>query len=170
MLRICFNLSHRRERTVLKSRYIKFDYHDNDFGLSAIDAIQALFINHLFEVAPSWKEDYVVEDGLDFNTRWEEFNDFVNRYYGGEVSLLAKRLSTLLVVYIYMFHNLIFDDFCSKGNIVSNETIMKGIRNYLIPETKIKVDISFVNEIDAIDTWDGSTLYLDMTTGVIYRC
>ena len=152
MLRICFKLSHRRERTVLKSRYIKFDYHDNDFGLSAIDAIQALFINHLFEVAPSWKEDYVVEDGLDFNTRWEEFNDFVNRYYGGEVSLLAKRLSTVLVVYIYMFHNLIFDDFCIKGNIVSNETIMKGIRNYLIPETKIKVDISFVNEIDAIDT------------------
>ena len=49
----------------MKSRYIKFDFHDNDFGLSAIDAIQTLFINHLFEVAPSWKEDYVIEDGLD---------------------------------------------------------------------------------------------------------
>ena len=154
----------------MKTRYIKFDYHDNDFGLSAIDAIQTLFINHLFEVAPSWKEDYVIEDGLDFNARWEEFNDFVNRYYGGEVNLLAKRLSTLLAVSIYMFHNLIFDDFCSKGNIVSNETIMEGIRNYLIPETKIKVDISFVNDIDTIDTWDGSTLYLDMITGVLYRC
>ena len=34
------------------TRYIKFDYHDNDFGLSAIDAIQTLFINHLFEVTP----------------------------------------------------------------------------------------------------------------------
>ena len=154
----------------LKSRYIRFDYHDNDFGLSAIDAIQTLFINHLFEVAPSWKEDYVIEDGLDFNTRWEEFNDFVNRYYGGDVSLLAKRLSTLLVISSYVFHNLIFDDFCSKGNIVSNEIIMGGIRNYLIPETKIKVDISFVNGIDTIDTWDGSTLYLDMITGVLYRC
>lgn len=154
----------------MKSRYIKFDYHDNDFGLSAIDAIQTLFINHLFEVVPSWKEDYVIEDGLDFNTRWEEFNDFLDRYYGGEVNLLAKRLSTLLAVSIYMFHNLIFDDFCSKGNIVSNETIMEGIRNYLIPETKIKVGISFVNAIDTIDTWDGSTLYLDMVTGVLYRC
>ena len=70
----------------------------------------------------------------------------------------------------YLFHNLIFDDFCIKGNIVSNETIMEDIRNYLIPETKIKVDISFVNAIDTIDTWDGSTLYLDMTTGVMYRC
>ena len=154
----------------LKSRYIKFDYHDNDFGLSAIDAIQTLFINHLFEVAPSWKEDYAIEDGLDFNTRWEEFNDFVNRYYGGEVNLLAKRISTLLVMSNYMFHNLIFDDFGSKGKIVSNETIIEDMRCYLIPETKIKVDIILVNAIDPIDTWDGSTLYLDMVTGVIYRC
>ena len=68
-----------------------------------------------------------------------------------------------------MFHNLIFDDFI-KGKIVSNETIVEDIRNYLIPETKIKVDIILVNAIDTIDTWDGSTLYLDMTTGVMYRC
>lgn len=154
----------------LKSRYIKFDFHDNDFGLSAIDAIQALFINHLFEVTPSWKNDCVSEDGFDFNTRWEEFNDFVNRYYGGEVNLLAKRLSTLLVLSNYMYHNLIFDDFVNKAKIVSNETIIEDMRCYLIPETKIKVGISFVNEIDVIDTWDGSTLYLDMTTGVLYRC
>ena len=111
-----------------------------------------------------------IEDGLDFNTRWEEFNDFVNRHYGGEVSLLAKRLSTLLVMSNYMFHNLIFDDFCSKGKIVSNETIIEDMRCYLVPETKIKVDISFVSEIEAVDTWDGSTLYLDMITGVLYRC
>ena len=38
------------------------------------------------------------------------------------------------------------------------------------PETKIKVDISLVSEIEAVDTWDGSTLYLDMITGVLYRC
>ena len=152
------------------TKYIKFDYHDNDFGLSAIDTIQALFINHLFEVAPSWKEDCVNKDELNFSARWEKFNDFLGRYYGGDVSLLAKRLSTLLAVSIYMFHNLIFDDFCSKGDIVSNETIMDDIRNYLIPETKIKVDISLVNEIDSIDTWEGSTLYLDMVTGVLYRC
>ena len=44
------------------------------------------------------------------------------------------------------------------------------MRCYLIPETKIKVDISCVNDIDPIDTWDGSTLYLDMITGVLYRC
>ncbi|MEE1071291.1 MAG: hypothetical protein U0L26_02705, partial [Cellulosilyticum sp.] len=136
----------------MKSRYIRFDFHDNDFGLSAIDAIQTLFINHLFEVAPSWKEDCVSEDGYNFNTRWEKFNDFLGRYYGEDVSLLAKRLSTLLVMSNYMFHNLIFDDFCIKGNIVSNETIVEDIRNYLIPEIKIKVDISFVNTIDTIDT------------------
>ena len=58
-------MSSRRECFFLKSRYIKFDFYDNDFGLSAIDATQSLFINHLFEVAPSWKEGYVIEDGLD---------------------------------------------------------------------------------------------------------
>ena len=124
----------------------------------------------MFEVAPSWKEDYVIEDGFDFKTRWEEFNDFVNRYYGGDVSSFEKRLSTLLVVSNYMYHNLIFDDFCIKGKIVPNETIIEDMRCYLIPETKINVDISFVNAIDPIDTWDGSTLYLDMITGVLYRC
>lgn len=152
------------------TRYIKFDFHDNDFGLSAIDAIQTLFINHLFEVVPEWKDGCVNKDELNFSARWEKFNDFLGRYYGGDASLLAKRLSTLLAVSIYTFHNLIFDDFCSKGNIVSNETIMEGIRNYLIPETKTKVDISFVNATDTIDTWDGSTIYLDMITGVLYRC
>ena len=156
------------------TRYIKFDYHDNDFGLSAIDAIQTLFLNHLFEVIPEWKDDCANKDELNFSARWEKFNDFLDSYYGGDVSLLAKRLSTLLVMsnYMsnYMFHNLIFDDSCIKGNIVSNETIIEDMRCYLIPETKIKVDISLVNAIDTIDTWDGSTLYLDMTTGVIYRC
>ena len=152
------------------TRYIKFDFHDNDFGLSAIDAIRTLFQNHLFDVVPEWEDNCANKDELNFNARWDEFNDFLARYYRGEVSLLAKRISTLLVMSNYMFHNLIFDDFCSKGKIVSNETIMEGIRNYLIPETKIKVDISFVNDIDTIDTWDGSTLYLDMVTGVLYRC
>ena len=152
------------------TRYIKFDFHDNDFGLSAIDAIRMLFQNHLFEVVPEWEDNCANKDELNFNARWEEFNDFVNRYYGGDVSLLAKRLSTLLAVSIYMFHNLIFDDFCNREKIVSNEAIVEDIGRYLIPETKIKVDISCVNDIDTIDTWDGSTLYLDMTTGVIYRC
>ena len=154
------------------TRYIKFDFHDNDFELSAIDAIRMLFQNHLFGVVPEWEDNCANKDELNFNTRWEEFNDFVNRYYGGEVNLLAKRLSTLLVMSNYMFHNLIFDDSCGMymyNELVSNETIIEDMRCYLMPETKIKVDISFVNAIDSIDT-DGSTLYLDMTTGVMYRC
>ena len=152
------------------TRYIKFDFHDNDFGLSAIDTIRTLFQNHLFEVVPEWEDNCANKDELNFSARWEKFNDFLGRYYGGEVNLLAKRLSTLLVMSNYLYHNLIFDDFCSKGKIVSNETIIEYMRCYLVPETKIKVDVSFVNDIATIDTWDGSTLYLDMTTGVLYRC
>ena len=152
------------------TRYIKFDFHDNDFGLSAIDAIRTLFQNHLFDVVPEWEDNCANKDELNFNARWEEFNDFLARYYGGDVSLLAKRLSTLLVLSNYMFHNLIFNDFCSKREIIPNEAILEDMRCYLIPETKIKVDIILVNAIDPIDTWDGSTLYLDMITGVLYRC
>ena len=152
------------------TRYIKFDFHDNDFGLSAIDAIRTLFQNHLFDVVPEWEDNCANKDELNFNARWEEFNDFLVRYYGGVVSNLAERFATLLLVSNYMYHNLIFDDFCSKGKIVPNETIIEDIRCYLIPKTKIKVDISLVNEIATIDTWDGSTLYLDMITGVLYRC
>ena len=76
----------------------------------------------------------------------------------------------MLLVSNYMYHNLIFEDFCIREKIIPNEAILEDMRCYLIPETKIKVDISCVNDIDIIDTWDGSTLYLDMTTGVLYRC
>ena len=79
------------------TRYIKFDYHDNDFGLSAIDAIRTLFQNHLFEVVPEWEDNCANKDELNFNARWEEFNDFLASYYGGEVNLLAKRLSNMCV-------------------------------------------------------------------------
>ena len=159
------------------TRYIKFDFHDNDFGLSAFDAIQTLFINHLFEVTPSWKEDCVSEDGYNFNTRWEKFDDFIRRYYGGDANNFARRLATLIVVSNYMYHNLLFNDYCNitlsknkNGKIVDNESIMKEIKDYLIPETKVKCDISFVNEIDIENDWDASTLYLDMATGLIYKC
>ena len=152
------------------TRYIKFDFHDNDFGLSAIDAIRTLFQNHLFDVVTEWEDNCANKDELNFNARWEEFNDFLVRYYGGVVSNLAERFATLLLVSNYMYHNLIFEDFCIREKIIPNEAILEDMRCYLIPETKIKVDISFVNAIDTIDTWDGSTLYLDMITGVLYRC
>ena len=157
--------------------YIKFDYYNNDFMLAAMDAVQTVFRNDLFDVAMSWYPNSPIKDDDNFNTRWEKFDDFIRRYYGGDANNFARRLATLIVVSNYMYHNLLFNDYCNitlskneNGNIVDNESIMKEIKDYLIPETKVKCDISFVNEIDIENDWDASTLYLDMATGLIYKC
>ena len=157
--------------------YIKFDYYNNDFMLAAMDAVQNVFRHYLFDVAMSWYPNSPIKDDDNFNTRWEKFDDFIRRYYGGDANNFARRLATLIVVSNYMYHNLLFNDYCNitlskneNGNIVDNESIMKEIKDYLIPETKVKCDISFVNEIDIENDWDASTLYLDMATGLIYKC
>ena len=157
--------------------YIKFDYYNNDFMLAAMDAVQTVFRNDLFDVAMSWYSNSPIKDDDNFNTRWEKFDDFIRRYYGGDANNFAHRLAALIVVSNYMYHNLLFNDYCNitlskneNGNIVDNESIMKEIKDYLIPETKVKCDISFVNEIDIENDWDASTLYLDMATGLIYKC
>ena len=157
--------------------YIKFDYYNNDFMLAAMDAVQNVFRHYLFDVAMSWYSNSPIKDDYNFNTRWEKFDDFIRRYYGGDANNFARRLATLIVVSNYMYHNLLFNDYCNitlskneNGNIVDNESIMKEIKDYLIPETKVKCDISFVNEIDLENDWDASTLYLDMATGLIYKC
>ena len=157
--------------------YIKFDYYNNDFMLAAMDAVQNVFRHYLFDVAMSWYSNSPIKDDYNFNTRWEKFDDFIRRYYGGDANNFAHRLATLIVVSNYMYHDLLFNDYCNitlskneNGKIVDNESIMKEIKDYLIPETKVKCDISFVNEIDLENDWDASTLYLDMATGLIYKC
>lgn len=157
--------------------YIKFDYHNNDFMLAAMDAVQNVFRNYLFDVAMSWYSNSPIKDDDNFDTRWEKFDDFIRRYYGGDANNFAHRLATLIVVSNYMYHDLLFNDYCDitlsknkNGNIVDNKSIIKEIGDYLIPETKVKCDISFVNEIDIEKDWDFSTLYLDMATGLIYKC
>lgn len=159
------------------TRYIKFDYHNNDFMLAAMDAVQNVFRNYLFDVAISWYSNSPIKDDDNFNTRWEKFDDFIERRYGGDANKFARRLATLIVLSNYMYHDLLFNDYCDitlsknkNGNIVDNESIMKEIKDYLIPETKVKCDISFVNDIDLENDWDASTLYLDMTTGLVYKC
>ena len=157
--------------------YIKFDYHNNDFMLAAMDAVQTVFRNDLFDVAMSWYLNSPIEDEYNFDTRWKKFDEFIKTRYGGDVSKFARRLATLIAVSKYIYHDLLFNDYCNitlsknkNGKIVDNESIMKEIKDYLIPETKVKCDISFVNEIDLENDWDASTLYLDMATGLIYKC
>lgn len=158
------------------TRYIKFNYHNNHFMLAAMDTVQDVFRNYLFDVAMSWYSNSPIKDEYNFDTRWKKFDEFIRSSYGGNVDNFARRLSTLIAVSNYIYHDLLFNDYCNtlsknkNGKIVDNESIMKEIKDYLIPETKVKCDISFVNDIDLENDWDASTLYLDMTTGLIYKC
>lgn len=158
------------------TRYIKFNYHNNHFMLAAMDAVQTVFRNDLFDVAMSWYLNSPIEDEYNFDTRWKKFDEFIRSSYGGNVDNFARRLSTLIAVSNYIYHDLLFNDYCNtlskntNGKIVDNESIIKDIKNYLIPETRVRCDVSFVNGAIALDDLDASTLYLDMTTGLIYKC
>ena len=156
--------------------YIKFDYHNNHFMLAAIDAVQTVFRNDLFDVAMSWYLNSPIEDEYNFDTRWKKFDEFIKIRYGGDVNKFAHRLATLIAVSKYIYHDLLFNDYCNmlsknkNGKIVDNESIIKEIKDYLIPETKVKCNISFVNGVVVLDDLDATTLYLDMTTGLVYKC
>lgn len=158
------------------TRYIKFNYHNNHFMLAAMDTVQTVFRNDLFDVAMSWYLNSPIEDEYNFDTRWKKFDEFIRSNYGGNVDNFARRLSTLIAASNYIYHDLLFNDYCNtlskntNGKIVDNESIIKDIKNYLIPETRVRCDVSFVNGAVALDDLDASTLYLDMTTGLIYKC
>lgn len=157
------------------TRYIKFNYHDNDFMLSVGDTIKTVFCNEMFNVVMSNADKQIDNaiDELSFSDRWEEFNHFLNDHYRGDVNKFAHRLSTIITVSHCIYHNLMYEDYCDmkiygKADIKDNESVLKDIQNALIPKTRIKVDISFVNSINTDEDWNGETIYLDMNTGFMY--
>lgn len=157
------------------TRYIKFNYHDNDFMLSVGDTIKTVFCNEMFNIVMSNADKQIdnAVDELSFSDRWEEFNHFLNDHYRGDVNKFAHRLSTIITVSHCIYHNLMYEDYCDmkiygKADIKDNESVLKDIQNALIPKTRIKVDISFVNSINTDEDWNGETIYLDMNTGFMY--
>lgn len=157
------------------TRYIKFNYHDNDFMLSVGDTIKTVFCNEMFNIVMSNADKQIdnAVDELSFSDRWEEFNHFLNDHYRGDVNKFAHRLSTIITVSHCIYHNLMYEDYCDmkiygKEDIKDNESVLKDIQNALIPKTRIKVDISFVNSINTDEDWNGETIYLDMNTGFMY--
>ena len=157
-----------------RTRYIKFDFHDNDFMLSTADTIKTVFCNELFNVVMS-NDDHakIVTNELMFSDRWEEFEHFLNGHYRGDVDRFARRLSTIMAVSHYIYHNLMHEDYCDmniydKEDIKDNEAVLKDIENELVPRLRIDCDISFANDIDKDEDWNGETIYLDMHTGIMY--
>lgn len=157
------------------TRYIKFNYYDNDFMFSVADTIKMVFCNEMFNVVVSnvVKQINDAVGKLSFSDRWEEFNHFLNDHYRGDVNKFAHRLSTIITVSHYIYHNLMHEDYDDmklyrKADIKDNKSILKDIESALIPKTRIKVDISFVDSIDTDEDWNDETIYLDMSTGIAY--
>ena len=157
------------------TRYIKFNYYDNDFMLSVADTIKMVFCNEMFNVVMSNADKQIdnAVDELSFSDRWEEFNHFLNDHYRRDVNKFARRLSTIITVSHYIYHNLMHEDYddmklYGKADIKDNKSILKDIESALIPKTRIKVDISFVDSIDTDEDWNDETIYLDMNTGIAY--
>lgn len=157
------------------TRYIKFNYYDNDFMFSVADTIKMVFCNEMFNVVVSnvVKQINDAVGKLSFSDRWEEFNHFLNDHYRGDVNKFARRLSTIITVSHYIYHNLMHEDYddmklYEKADIKDNKSILKDIESALIPKTRIKVDISFVDSIDTDEDWNDETIYLDMNTGIAY--
>ena len=157
------------------TRYIKFNYYDNDFMFSVADTIKMVFCNEMFNVVVSnvVKQINDAVGKLSFSDRWERFDDFFNDYYRGDVNKFARRLSTIITVSHYIYHNLMHEDYddmklYEKADIKDNKSILKDIESALIPKTRIKVDISFVDSIDTDEDWNDETIYLDMNTGIAY--
>lgn len=157
------------------TRYIKFNYYDNDFMFSVADTIKMVFCNEMFNVMVSnvVKQINDTVGKLSFSDRWERFDDFLNDHYRGDVNKFARRLSTIITVSHYIYHNLMREDYddmklYGKADIKDNKSILKDIESALIPKTRIKVDISFVDSIDTDEDWNDETIYLDMNTGIAY--
>ena len=157
------------------TRYFKFNYYDNDFMFSVADTIKMVFCNEMFNVVVSnvVKQINDAVGKLSFSDRWEEFNHFLNDHYRGDVNKFARRLSTIITVSHYIYHNLMHEDYddmklYEKADIKDNKSILKDIESALIPKTRIKVDISFVDSIDTDEDWNDETIYLDMNTGIAY--
>ena len=158
------------------TRYIKFNYYDNDFMLSVADTIKMVFCNEMFNVVMSNADKQInaTADELSFSDRWEEFDHFLNDHYRGDVNKFAHRLSTIITVSHCIYHSLMYEDYCDmkiygKEDIKDNKSILKDIENALIPEKHmIDCDISFVNSINTDEDWNGETIYLDMNTGFMY--
>lgn len=157
------------------TKYIKFNYYDNDFMFSVADTIKMVFCNEMFNVVVSnvVKQIDDAVDKLSFSDRWERFDDFLNDHYRGDVNKFTRRLSTIITVSHYIYHNLMHEDYddmklYGKVDIKDNKSILKDIESALIPKTRIKVDISFVDSIDTDEDWNDETIYLDMNTGIAY--
>ena len=140
------------------TRYIKFDFHDNDYVISATEVIKRIFGWYMFSV----NFRGFGTDKYSFEERWAEFEEFMTGHYAGNVKGFANHIADMIVLDNFTY-NTIYNDFDCYDDMLNEikSLFNSGNCNYL------KCDISFVNEIDIEEDWNSETIYLDMSTGYI---
>lgn len=138
------------------TRYIKFNYWDNDYVISATEVIKRIFGWYMFTVN---FRGFGTEEHS-FEERWAEFEEFIGRHYGDNVKGFANHIADMIVLDSFTYHTIRNNFDCYDDMINEIKTLFRS-GNYLACE------ISFVDEIDVEDDWNSETIYLDMETGYI---
>ena len=138
------------------TRYIKFNYWDNDYVVSATEVIKRIFGWYMFSVN---LRGFGAEKHS-FEERWAEFEEFMAEHYGDDVKGFANHIADMIVLDSFTYHIIRNNFDCYDDMIDDIKTSFKS-GNYLACE------ISFVNEIDTDEDWNSETIYLDMSTGYI---
>ena len=138
------------------TRYIKFDFHDNDYHISAVEVVKRTFSWYMFSVDFC---GFIVGKGI-FEKRWEIFDDFIDSHYAGNVERFSNHLADMIILDTFTY-NTISNDFDCYDDMIDYIKSSFAHGNYL------NCDISFVNEIDTDEDWNSETIYLDMSTGYI---
>ena len=145
-----------RKISMQHTRYIKFNYWDNDYVVSATEVIKRIFGWYMFTVN---FRDFGT-DKYSFEERWASFEEFMAGHYGDDVKGFANHIADMIVLDSFTYHTIRNDFDCYDDMIDEIKTLFKS-GNYLA------CDITFVNEIDTEEDWNSETIYLDMATGYI---
>lgn len=145
-----------QEMSMEHTRYIKFDFHDNDYTTSATEVIMRTISWHMFDV--NFRGCDVYEHT--FEERWGIFEEFINDYYAGDVNRFANHIADMITLDSFTYH-IIRNHYDNYDDMLNDINALFKCGNYL------GCDIHFVNDIDKDEDWNAETIYLDMVTGYI---
>lgn len=145
-----------RKISMQHTRYIKFNYWDNDYVVSATEVIKRTFNWHMFSV----NFRGFGTDKYTFEERWARFEEFINDYYAGDVNRFANHIADMITLDSFTYH-IIRNHYDNYDDMLNDINALFKRGNYL------GCDIHFVNDIDKDEDWNAETIYLDMVTGYI---
>lgn len=144
------------EFSMRHTKYIKFDFHDNDYVVSATEVIKRIFNWYMFTVN---LRGFGVEKHS-FEERWAKFEEFIAGHYFGDIKGFANHIADMIVLDSFTYHII-------RNNYDCYDDMINDIKSSFAHGNYLDCDISFVNEIDTDEDWNSETIYLDMSTGYI---